>query len=121
MQARWACAALLALAACAAPRAADTSWVPAYNRAVAALQGCRGAYDARRIETRMQAVECSQGRILQELAGTSYPNMDLVQAFIAFTISNAREVDAGRMSDAEANQRETELFAALNTEAQRRR
>jgi hypothetical protein len=111
---------LLVLLVATAVAACAPSWSQNYDRALTQLTQCRTAYEAGRIATRKEAVECSTPKIRQELAGSGYPHMDLVEVWIAYTTAIAERVDRKEMSDSDANLLESQMFASLNDNASQR-
>lgn len=64
--------------------------------------------------------ECASSRTRFELFAAGYPYMDLIDLWLAYDLAVSRRIDAGEMTEADANLQLAELMSRINTEAMRR-
>jgi hypothetical protein len=87
----------------------------------AAVLECRDRRLNKEFKTYRQSAECSNPKILTAYEGSNYPFMDLVHVLLAARLVAAENLDAGAVTEAQAQQQAAELERRLMAEDQRRR
>ena len=81
---------------------------------------CRAKRLSGELSGHVASAQCSTGPARQVIAASGYPYINLMEVFLAYRMAAAQRVDAGALTESEANLLLTELRSRLVSEEQRR-
>ena len=98
----------------------DSSLASAQKEAGAAIQECASKKRAKKLRTWVATAQCYSPRVRDAYTRIGYPDLDLIDLFLAYSVAIAERVDKRQISEAEANAQTMELLSRIQTEAQTR-
>lgn len=98
----------------------ESSLASAQKEAGAAIQECASKKRAKKLRTWVATAQCYSPLVREAYTRISYPDLDLIDLFLAYSVAIAERVDKRQISEAEANAQTMELLSRIQTESQTR-
>jgi hypothetical protein len=104
----------------APPSTLDALKRQAAAQAVAAMMECKSKRLSGELPTRFASVQCSNPRIIEAFRKADYRYMDLVYLVTEKRFELAKEIDSGRMTDAQSDYEFKNFLAEINNKERQR-